>query len=146
MTTQNIGITLQRTKKLHVGIAVALAISAIVSPFIVLNAFAAVGKAMVRFDRMKASTPTTGMVCFTPATTSTDVKTWSVVFPAGYTVSTTAANWQTGNITTTNLPSGASAWPNATSATASVSSQTVTWTNSAAQTMNSGTQYCYNWT
>lgn len=145
MTTQNISSTLQRTKKLHLGIAVALVVSAIVSPFIVLNAFAAVGKGMVRFDRMKASTPTTGMVCFTPATTSTDVKTWSVAFPAGYIVSTTAANWQTSNITTTNLPSGASAWPNATSATASVSSQTVTWTNSSAQTMNSGTQYCYNW-
>lgn len=134
------------TGKMRILIMVAFVFSVVVSPLVARNAFAAVGQGMVRFDRMKTSTATTGMICFTPATTSADVKTWTVTFPTGYTVSTTAANWQTANISTSNLPAGASAWPNATSATASVSSQTVTWTNSTAQTMNSGTQYCYNWT
>jgi hypothetical protein len=99
---------------------------------------------------MKTSTATTGTVCVTPATSSTDVKSWSVTFPTGYTVSTTASNWQTTNISTTNLswPGTVTptAWPNAASATASATGQTVTWTNSSAQTMNSGTMYCYNWT
>jgi hypothetical protein len=109
---------------------------------------AALAQVLVRFDRIKTSTATTGTICAQPGTTSTDVKTWSVTFPTGYTVSTTAANWQTANISTTDLawPSGASAWPNAASATASAVGQTVTWTNSSAQTMNTGTTYCYNWT
>lgn len=104
--------------------------------------------AMVRFDRMKVSQATTGTVCVRPATTSADVKTWQVAFPTGYTVSSTTSNWQTANISTSNIgwPSGAVAWPNATSATASVSGQTVTWTNAAAQSMNNTTTYCYNWT
>lgn len=107
---------------------------------------ATLSQVMVRFDRMQTSTTSSGMVCAMPATTSTDVKSWTVTFPAGYTVSGTAANWQTANISTSNLPSGASAWPNATSATAAVGGQTVTWTNAAAQTMNAATLYCYNWT
>lgn len=102
----------------------------------------------VRFDRMKISTATTGTVCATPTTTSSDIKTWEVEFPTGYTVSSTAAQWQTANISTSNLawPGSPTAWPNATSATASVSGQTVTWTNASAQTMTAGTMYCYNWT
>jgi hypothetical protein len=110
---------------------------------------AALAKVMVRFDRIKTSTATTGTVCASPGTSSTDVKSWTVSFPTGYSVSTTAANWQTTNISTTNLawPSGAVAWPNAASATVSApSGQDVTWTNSSAQTMNTGSIYCYNWT
>lgn len=123
-----------------------IALSIVTIPLAAHNAFAAVGRSMVRFDRMRISTPTSGMICFTPATTSADVKTWTVTFPAGATVSTTAANWQTANISTTNLPAGATAWPNATAATAAVSGQTVTWTNASAQSMTAATQYCYNWT
>jgi len=105
----------------------------------------------VLFNRMLISTYTGGTVCMKPATTSTDVKTWSVTFPTGYTVSTTAADWQTSNIdtsTTTTWPGSPTptAWPNATSATATVSGQTVTWTNTSAQSMNNTTVYCYNWT
>ncbi len=146
MNLVTITYTLRNTKKLHIIVAAAFAFSAVISPLVARTVFAATGKSMVRFDRMKTNTATTGMVCFTPATTSADVKTWVVTFPTGYTVSTTAANWQTANISTSNLPAGATAWPNATSATAVASGQTVTWTNTAAQTMNSGTQYCYNWT
>jgi hypothetical protein len=135
-------------KKKQLLFMLAFLFSAVISPVIARSVFAAAAQATVRFDRMATSTVTTGTVCLNPATSSTDVKTWTVTFPTGYTVSTTAANWQTANISTTNLawPSGAVAWPNATSATASASGQTVTWTNSSAQTMNTGTLYCYNWT
>lgn len=126
--------------------AIVIALSVVTIPLAAQHAFAAVGMSMVRFDRMRTNTPTSGMVCFTPATTSADVKTWAVTFPAGFTVSTTSAQWQSGNLSTTNRPAGSSAWPSVASATAVVSGQTVTWTNPTAQTMNSGTQYCYNWT
>lgn len=126
--------------------ALVVTLSIVTIPLSAHNAFAAVGRSMVRFDRMRISTPTSGMICFTPATTSADVKTWTVTFPTGAAVSTTAANWQTANISTTNLPAGATAWPNATVATAAVSGQTVTWTNASAQTMTAAVQYCYNWT
>jgi hypothetical protein len=125
-----------------------LIFSLVVMPFVARSAFAAAAQGTVRFDRMQTSTATTGTICLNPSTSSIDVKTWQVTFPTGYVVSTTAANWQTSNISTTNLawPSGGTAWPNATAATASVSGQTVTWTNTAAQSMSIGTLYCYNWT
>ncbi|HSX05823.1 MAG TPA: hypothetical protein VLF69_05110 [Candidatus Saccharimonadales bacterium] len=134
---------------LHLLLAALLAVSGLGSLVFVQHAHAAtMGEVFVRFDRMATSTATTGTVCAKPATSSTDVKTWTVTFPTGYTVSGTAGNWQTSNISTTNLawPSGAVAWPNATSATATISTQTVTWTNSSVQTMNNTSIYCYNWT
>lgn len=146
MTVTTTTHRLHNVKKVHMIVMLAFAASAIISPLVAFNAFAAVGRPMVRFDRMKTSTATTGMICFTPATTSADVKTWTVTFPAGFTVSGTGTNWQTSNVSTANLPAGATAWPNATAATATVSGQTVTWTNTAVQTMTLGVQYCYNWT
>jgi hypothetical protein len=128
-----------------------LLLVALVAPVVTstLQAHAApLTQVSVRFDRMMISTPTTGTICAKPATSSVDVKSWSVTFPTGYTVSTTAGNWQTTNISTANLawPTGGTAWPNATAATAVASGQTVTWTNTSAQTMNNTTLYCYNWT
>lgn len=144
ITTKNGSHTINHTQII---VALAFLVSSIISPLLfALSASAAVGRPMVRFDRMKTSTATSGMVCFTPATTSADVKSWTVTFPAGFTVSATAANWQTANISTANLPASATAWPNATAATATVSGQTVTWTNTAVQSMTLGVQYCYNWT
>jgi hypothetical protein len=137
-----------KTKVSSAGLILLLAVQGFL-PLLVPTANAAtLNKVMVRFDRMLSNTATTGTVCVDPGTTSTDVKDWKVTFPTGYTVSSTASNWETTNISTANLawPSGAVAWPNATSATAAVSSQTVTWTNASAQTMNTGTTYCYNWT
>lgn len=136
-------------KKLHLLVAGVMVISFVTSVLSVYNANAAAAlQTMVRFDTIKQNTNSTGTVCFRPATTSADVKTWTVTFPTGYNVTTTAANWQTTNISTTNTgwPSGAVAWPNATSATAAASGQTVTWTNASAQTMNNTSTYCYNWT
>jgi hypothetical protein len=133
----------------HLGAIAGLAVAVVLPAVLASHAQAAtLTSVLVRFDRMQTSAATTGTVCARPATASVDVKTWTVTFPTGYTVSTTAGNWQTSNISTANLawPSGASAWPNATSATASVVGQTVTWTNAAAQTMNNTTTYCYNWT
>lgn len=129
-------------------VAIAFLFSAVVTPFIAHNVFAAAAQGLVRFDRMQTSTATTGTICLSPGTSSVDVKSWQVTFPTGYVVSTTAGNWQAGNISTTNIawPSGGTAWPAATTATATVAGQTVTWTNGTAQTMNTGTLYCYNWT
>lgn len=139
-----------KVKKIRVLTAGLFALSMMVSSFVFVDNVnaAAFDRVMVRFDRMTTSTATTGTVCADPGTTSTDVKTYEVTFPTGYTVNTTGSNWQTANISTTNLawPTGGTAWPNATSATASVSGQTVTWTNASAQTMNNGTLYCFNWT
>lgn len=93
-------------------------------------------EAYLRLDRMKASTTTGGTVCAKPAVTGTEADV-QVVFPTGFTVNTTAANW---TVTTTNLPSGASAWVGIGTATA-VSSQTVTF---ASGDLVVGTLYCFN--
>lgn len=95
-------------------------------------------EAYLRLDRMKASTTTGGTVCAKPATTGTEVDV-QVVFPTGFTVNTTAANW---TVTTTNLPSGATAWVSIGTATA-VSGQTVTF---ASGDLVVGTLYCFNFT
>ena len=95
-------------------------------------------QAYLRLDRMKASTATGGTVCAKPATTATEADV-QVVFPTGFTVNTTAANW---TVTTTNLPSGATAWLGIGTATA-VSSQTVTFPSSD---LTVGTLYCFNFT
>lgn len=101
-------------------------------------------KLSVRLDRMAANTFTSGMVCATPATTSTttniDV---AVTFPTNYVLSPTLTDWTT---STTNIPATASVWPNISATTASnVTGQTVTWTYAVA-TLTAGTTYCFNWT
>lgn len=95
-------------------------------------------QAYLRLDRMKASTTTGGTVCAKPNTVGTEVDV-QVVFPTGFTVNTTAANW---TVATTNLPSGATAWVSIGTATA-VSSQTVTF---ASGDLTVGTLYCFNFT
>ena len=64
-------------------------------------------QAIVRIDRMEASTATGGQVCATAHTVATEASV-AVQFPTGFTVNTTAANW---TVTTTNLPGDATAWP-----------------------------------
>lgn len=95
---------------------------------------------LIRLDRVKASTATTGLVCATtPSTdngTEADVQ---VTFPTGFTVSTTVGNW---TVATTNIPSGATAWPGIGTATA-VSGQTVTFPSTD---LSVSTQYCFRWT
>lgn len=101
------------------------------------NAEAAFQEIWVRPDRLAASTATTGLVCAQPNTVGTEADV-QVVFPTGFTVSTTTGNW---TVTTTNLPSGATAWPGIGTATAA-SGQTVTFPSSD---LSVGTLYCFNW-
>ncbi len=100
---------------------------------------ATLSRTIVRFDRMKVSTATTGTVCAQPATVGTenDVQ---VVFPTGYTLGI-AANF---TVSTTNLawPTGGTAWPGIGTAT-NVTSQTVTFPSTD---LTVGTLYCFNWT
>ena len=104
----------------------------------------------VAFNNMTVSATTGGTVCADATTTvSSTLKYYLVTFPTGFGVNSTAANWQSTNITTTTnglWPAGAVAWPNATASTAAVASQTVTWTNASAQSMTAGTTYCFNFT
>lgn len=113
------------------------------SLFIVLSgsaSAAALSEVLVRFDRMKASTATTGTVCAQAANAGQTSVT--VSFPAGYTVSTTTGDWAT---STTNLawPAGASAWPSIGATASSAVGQDVTWSSGA---LVAATLYCFNWT
>lgn len=101
---------------------------------------------MVRFDRMKTNTPTTGTVCAKPASATT-VAGVKVTFPTGYTVSSTTSNWTVSTATTTGWPTGWTAWPSIAAPTGSgdfvISGQSVTFGSGA---LTAGTLYCFNWT
>jgi hypothetical protein len=101
---------------------------------------AALSQVLVRFDRMKISTATTGTVCARPVTVAVEA-TVQVTFPTGYTVSATAANW---TVSTTNLawPAGAVAWPGIATAT-TAAGQVVTFPSTD---LTVATTYCFNWT
>lgn len=104
-------------------------------------------QAYVRLDRLKTATPTTGMVCAKPATTSTgDAVDVQVTFPTvavtNFTLSATGSDW---NASTADID-GNTAWPGITAATPTVSGQTVTWTYASNQTLTAGTLYCFRWT
>jgi len=101
---------------------------------------AELSRTLVRFDRMRTSTATTGTVCAQPATAGTEASV-QVTFPTGYTVSGTVGNW---TVNTTNLawPTGAVAWLGIGTATASAG-QVVTFPSTD---LVVGTLYCFNWT
>lgn len=124
-------------KQLIASLVLTFITSAFFAPvFIPAANAAAFTQAYLRLDRMKASTTTGGTVCAKPVTTATESDV-QVVFPTGFTVNSTAANW---TVTTTNLPAGASAWVGIGTATA-VSSQTVTFPSGE---LVVGTLYCFN--
>lgn len=102
---------------------------------------AALTQVMVRFDRMKASTFTSGMVCAKPSSTATEGKV-KVTFPTGFTASATVGDWTVDTTVTSNWPSGGTAWPGINTATAA-SGQDVTFPSSD---LTAGTLYCFNWT
>jgi hypothetical protein len=106
--------------------------------FFIATARADFQQAYVRFDRMSATTATTGLVCAQPNTVGTEASV-QVTFPTGFTVSTTTGDW---TVSTTNLPSGATAWVGIGTATAA-SGQTVTFPSGD---LSVGTLYCFNWT
>jgi hypothetical protein len=99
---------------------------------------ASLNQVLVRFDRMKISTQTTGTVCAKATTAATETSV-EVVFPASYTLGT-AANF---TVNTTNLawPSGGTLWPGVGTAT-NVTGQTATFPSGD---LIVGTLYCFNW-
>ena len=103
----------------------------IVNTFIPTN----MTQAYVRLDRLKAMTDTGGIVCSDPAGSATenDVK---IIFPSGFTVNQSAANWTT---TVSDLPSGAVAWPGIGTAT-DVTGQIVTFPSGD---LTPGNLYCF---
>lgn len=121
--------------------AITLAFTAIMFASTQFASAASLTQTFVRFDRMKISTPTTGLVCAKPATASTEASV-QVTFPTGYTVSTTLGNWTVSTATTTGWPTGGTAWLGVGTATAAVG-QVVTFPSSD---LVVGTLYCFNWT
>ncbi len=105
------------------------------------SANASVTEAFVRFDRLATGSAISGTACLkSTLTTQTNVV---IVFPQGWTISSTASNW---TVTTTNLPTdpvgggAASAWPGIGTAT-SVSGLSVVFPGTA---LAAGTFYCFN--
>lgn len=100
---------------------------------------AALSQVMVRFDRIKISTPTTGTVCAKPATNLTEADV-QVTFPTGYSLGA----FGTFTVNTTNLawPTGGTLWPGIGTAT-DVTGQVVTFPSGE---LTVGTLYCFNWT
>lgn len=135
---------MQKTSRLS-SVALAASYTAAIfgSVFVMFSSTASaatLSEVLVRFDRMKAATATTGTVCAKAANAGQTSVT--VTFPTGYTVSGTTGNWAT---STTNLswPAGASAWPSIGATATTASSPNVTWSSGA---LVAGTLYCFNWT
>ena len=99
---------------------------------------AELGQTVVRFDRLKVSTPTTGTVCAKPTTALTEA-TVQVPFPTSYTLGLAA----TFTTTTTNIgwPTGGTAWLGIGTAS-SVVGQVATFPSTD---LVVGTLYCFNW-
>lgn len=123
-----------------ISFAIFLLLTLVVSPLFFSKKAHAAGltSTMVRLDRLSAATATTGTVCVTPTTASTEVDV-QVVFPTGFTLGLAA----TFTVNTTNLdwPSGAQAWPGIGTAT-NVTSLTVTFPSTD---LTIATLYCFNW-
>lgn len=99
-------------------------------------------QAYVRFDRMQASTYTSGLVCArTPVVDSGTEAYVKVVFPADFTLSTVLTDW---TVDTTSLPSGTTNWPGIAQATAANNTtHTVTFPST---NLSTATTYCFRWT
>lgn len=130
--------TLKRTPPL---VQAGILVFALLTPLLIsqLTHAAALQQVMVRFDRLKANTATTGTVCANPATTGTEAD-LQVTFPTGYTLGIAG----TFTVSTTNLswPTGGTAWPSIATAT-NVTGQVVTFPSGD---LTVGTLYCFNWT
>lgn len=93
---------------------------------------------IVRFDRMKASTPTTGLICAAPATLENETSI-EITFPSSFNVNTTLSNW---TVSTTNILAGSTAWPGIGTAT-TISGNSVTFPSGD---LAVGNLYCFRWT
>lgn len=129
-----------KNKKIsHIAVAGVLTVSAVLPVALTQLAHATPYQVMVRFDTMKVSANTTGMVCAKPATTGTEAKV-AVTFPTGFTVGA-SSNWTVDTTATTSWPTGSVAWPSIAAGTAS--GQTVTFPSGD---LTVDTFYCFNWT
>jgi hypothetical protein len=130
-----------KNKKLAILISLVL-LAYMLNPWLVSHVSAAdLSSGYVRLDRMKAAVATGGLVCVTPsATHTTTAHDFQIDWPTGYTVSTTATDW---NASTGTIPAGTTAFPGIVGVTAVVGSQNVTWTFSSDQTLTQGTEYCF---
>lgn len=132
------------TKVLKRGLIGAIGLSFLAASVMLListsSSAAELTRTLVRFDRMRTSTATTGTVCAQPTTVATEASV-QVTFPTGYTVSGTLGNW---TVNTSNLawPAGATAWVGINTATAAAG-QVVTFPSGD---LSVGTLYCFNWT
>jgi hypothetical protein len=134
-----------KIKKTYFALAALLAVSGLTSLIVVQQAHAAtLSQVVVRFDRIKASTATTGTVCAKPAAAGTTEGKVVVTFPTGFTLG--AFGTFTVNTTSTNAawPAGASAWPSIAAPTGAgdISGQAVTFGSGDLPATN---LYCFNW-
>ncbi len=109
----------------------------------------AVTLAYYKPDRMKADTAANGSVsgnvCLKTGTAGTET-TATVVFPSGWTLDETEANWVL-DTTANNIPPGTTQWPSTTtgdSTSAVNASKTVTWT--VGNLASGATTYCFHFT
>lgn len=133
-----------REQKRTISFALALAFAiAVIAPMLLAgraNA-AQLTNALVKFDRMKASTATTGTVCAKATTVGTEA-TVDVTFPS------TATLGAFGTFTVNTTGVGTDAWPAASSAwigigtATAVAGQVVTFPSGD---LVVGTLYCFNW-
>lgn len=132
-----------KNKKIpYIALATLMTLSGLSTFGLVQHAHAAsLAQVMVRFDRMKTSTYTSGMVCAKAASTAIEGKV-KVTFPAGFTVSPTVGNWTTSTAVSSSWPAGATAWPSIATAS-TVTGQDVTFPSGD---LIVGTLYCFNWT
>ena len=137
-----------RFKRGMSAIGIVALLVAIAAPIVfVQNAKASnLQQAYVRLDRLKTATPTSGLVCVNPKTSTTTNIDIAVTFPTvavtDYTLNATGANWAA---TGSNIPAGTTAYPAIASYTATVSGHTVTWAYATPQTLTAGTTYCFTW-
>lgn len=109
------------------------------------KADAAVTRAFVRFNRLATGAAISGTACQKTSTVGTETGV-VIVFPLGWTISSTASNW---TVTTTNLPvdpddnsTASTAWPGIGTAT-SVNGLSVQFPSTD---LSTGTLYCFNFT
>lgn len=101
----------------------------------------AMAQTYMRLDRVKASTPTTGLICATTSSVNGTEAKVAVTFPTGFTLGA----FGTFAVATSNLPNGATIWPGITAPAGAgdIVGQTVTF---ASTDLAINTQYCFRWT
>lgn len=133
-----------RNAWLSILLYIATFISLIYPVFLPKKAGATVTESWVRFDRLSTGAAISGTACLETTTSGTETNV-TIVFPQGWTISSTASNW---TVTTTNLPTAAdgtvaTAWPSIGTAS-SVNGLSVTFPGG--NLANAGEFYCFNFT